>query len=304
MKTFNLVIVHAPGEQDISDWRSLATKIEAAAPEIDVRIANNSLRNLFLRQWQETRPSLVFSAGILRKFKPRAGKIYAGKALSKWQEITLRQGGVTVPLTAPWTRDAEYPPEVWGERVIVKPMRGRRGSRIRLLPLERAQSDWASVTNDGEHPHLLQRFIDTGPRPSQYRVLTGFGIPLYMVRRWSGKAQGDQAPAPHDREWRLVTNSSDHLEIVEDEEVLAFAQRIGMALPEIPVLGCDIVREEKSGSLYALEANSDGQTWHFSSDTHNRLRERTGLRLDYYSQFGGLDLLAAELIRRVRGEAQ
>jgi hypothetical protein len=28
------------------------------------------------------------------------------------------------------------------------------------------------------------------------------------------------------------------------------------------------------------------------------------LKLDYYSQFGGLDLLAAALIRRVRIEAQ
>jgi hypothetical protein len=84
------------------------------------------------------------------------------------------------------------------------------------------------------------------------------------------------------RVWRLVTNSSDHIEMVEDEEVLSFARRIAAALPEIPILGCDIVREEETGSLHALEANSFGQTWHFSSDhpqlssdTHNRLRKRT-----------------------------
>src|ERR1700736_4594804 len=111
----------------------------------------------------------------------------------------------------------------------------------------------------------MQRFIDTGPRPSQYRVLTGFGVPLYMIRRWSGKARDDdQARAPGDSVWRLVTNSSDHIKMVEDEEVLSFARRIAVALPEIPILGCDIVREEETGSLHALEANSFGQTWHFS----------------------------------------
>jgi len=29
----------------------------------------------------------------------------------------------------------------------------------------------------------------------------------------------------------------------------------------VPVLGCDVVREESTGILYALEANGFGQTW-------------------------------------------
>ena len=55
--------------------------------------------------------------------------------------------------------------------------------------------------------------------------------------------------------------------------------------------------------LYALEANSFGQTWHISSDPHKRYIAQTGIALDYYSQFGALDALAEELVRRVRAEA-
>ena len=48
MKQFNLVIVHTPGEQDIDDWRKVASLVEERAPEIDVRIADNNFRNLLL----------------------------------------------------------------------------------------------------------------------------------------------------------------------------------------------------------------------------------------------------------------
>ena len=305
MKQFNLVIVHTPGEQDIDDWRKVASLVEGQAPEIDVRIADNNFRNLLLMDWQATRPSLVFSASILRKFRPRTGIVYSGRRVSKWDEIErFRAAGVRTPMTVLWTGGQSYPPEIWGEHVIAKPMRGLKGQGIQLLPTARLDELWVSVTDGGNRPFMLQKFIDTGRRPSHFRVLTSFGIPLYMSRRWAGRATGDQPRAPQDPEWRLVTNSSEDLEIVSDEAVLAFAREMAGAMPEVPVLGCDIARDVRDGELFALEANSFGQTWHFSSDTHRALKKRMGRELDYYSQFGALDLLAAELVRRVRAEAR
>ena len=149
----------------------------------------------------------------------------------------------------------------------------------------------------------MQRFIDTGSRPQHFRVLTGFGVPLYATRRWASHARDGQERAPHDRQWRLVSNSSDEIDIIKDDAVLALAKDIAAAVPEVPVLGCDIAREERTGELFALEANSFGMTWHLSSDTHKKLRARSGQELDYYSQFGALDLLATELIKRVHAEA-
>src|ERR1700722_406987 len=160
MKRYNLVIVHTLGEQDVSDWQTVAAKIETSAPDIEVRIANNLFRNVFLRQWQATRPSLVFSASILRKFQPRAGKIYAGLAFSKAQEISrLSQAGVKVPLTTVWHPDLKCSPGVWGERVIVKPSRGKSGTGIELLPATRLHEYWHSITRGGLTEFLVQRFV-------------------------------------------------------------------------------------------------------------------------------------------------
>ena len=131
MPDFNLVIVHTRGWQDIADWWAVAALIETAAPDIEVGIADNYLRNRNLVRWQETRPSLVFSATALHKFRPTAGKIYAGARLTKFQEVErFRVAGVAAPLTEMWEQDEIYPSEVWGESVIVKPLRGLRGSGI------------------------------------------------------------------------------------------------------------------------------------------------------------------------------
>jgi hypothetical protein len=304
MKRFNLVIVHTPGDQDIADWQAIAAKIEASAPDIEVRIANNLLRNLFLRQWQATRPSLVFSASILRKFKPRAGKIHAGHAFSKAHEISrLSRAGVNVPPTTIWHRDLTCSPEVWGERVIVKPSRGKSGTGIALLPATRLHEYWHPITRGGALEFLVQRFVDTGPQPSHYRVLTGFGMPLYMIRQWAEPADGKRPSAPRDTRWRLTSNGDGHVDILRDEAVLSVARAMAAALGEVPVLGCDVIREESTGILYALEANGFGQTWHFSSDSQKRYVAETGIELDYYSQFDGLTLLANELVNRTRAEA-
>lgn len=91
--------------------------------------------------------------------------------------------------------------------------------------------------------------------------------------------------------------------MVRDDAILAFVSVAATAIPEVPVLGMDIVREAATGLLFVLESNPFGQTWHLSSDTHASLRARTGLDLDYHGQFGALGLVADELIRRVRAEA-
>lgn len=305
MADFNLVIVHTRGWQDIADWWAVAALIEAAAPDIEVGIANNDMRNLLLRRWQETRPSLVFSASVLRKFRPTTGKIYAGVALTKMQELSrFRAAGVSFPPATIWLQHEFYSPQIWGEHVVVKPVRGLRGNKIELIPTDRLAGHWERCTNNGRRPFMVQRFIDTGARPHHFRVLTGFGIPLYAYCGWATRARDGQKRAPHDPQWRLVSNTPDEIELIKDDAVLRLAKGIATALPEVPVLGCDIVREERTGDLFALEANSFGMTWHLSSDAENEWRKRTGHNSDHYGQFGALDVLATELIRRVRAEAR
>jgi hypothetical protein len=95
----NLLIVHTPIAQDISDWVEVKRRIEARASDIEVRIGNNEAANSVTRRWQVSRPSLVFSPVPLLAYQPRGGTVYAGRALSKLEQTErLARHGLPVPL--------------------------------------------------------------------------------------------------------------------------------------------------------------------------------------------------------------
>ena len=87
--------------------------------------------------------------------------------------------------------------------------------------------------------------------------------------------------------------------LAKDDEILAFARQVHAVFPNIPVLGCDVLRRVSDGKLFALEVNAGGNTWHFSSyaDKH---RARLGGREGMVAQFGAWTVAANSLIRMVR----
>ena len=58
--------------------------------------------------------------------------------------------------------------------------------------------------------------------------------------------------------------------------MLAIARLAHAAIPEVPLKGCDIIRDAGSGRLYVLEVNPGGNTWHFSSRFLAGIRARNG----------------------------
>ena len=65
----------------------------------------------------------------------------------------------------------------------------------------------------------------------------------------------------------------------------------------------DVLREELTGKLFALEINPGGNTWHFSSHSAARIQSSLGgPRLE--EQFGAFDIAADVLIERTRSEAE
>jgi hypothetical protein len=81
--------------------------------------------------------------------------------------------------------------------------------------------------------------------------------------------------------------------LTSDPDVLELAERAHAALPRVPLLGVDIVREAGSGRLFVLELNSLGYTWHFSSPSGSRLQQQFGLALE--PQLDGRRRAAAQL---------
>jgi hypothetical protein len=84
------------------------------------------------------------------------------------------------------------------------------------------------------------------------------------------------------------------------------------AVPDIPILGVDIVPEEKSKKLYVLECNPGGNTWHFSAGSTAAIRrqfvggkQESAKRAETWcqlmiGQFDAFDRTAEVLVQKVR----
>jgi hypothetical protein len=98
-----------------------------------------------------------------------------------------------------------------------------------------------------------------------------------------------------------------------EDDTLELARRVHDAFPTIPLLGIDIIREEKTGKLFVIECNAGGNVWHFSSKTNVPLRRILGgaslvgakkaeevARQMHIDQFGAFDRAAEVLVRKTR----
>ena len=92
-------------------------------------------------------------------------------------------------------------------------------------------------------PLLVQRFIDTGPRPSVIRVVTLFGEPLHALAL-PGRTAADHAAAP---------SGPEAVALVEDGAVLDLARRVAAVVPEAPLVVCEMVRDAATGQLFVLD---------------------------------------------------
>jgi glutathione synthase/RimK-type ligase-like ATP-grasp enzyme len=306
----NLVLVHSNFLQARSDFETIKAKLAVRAPDIEVFIVNNDIPNSVTRRRAATRPTLVFSPVALRQFRPLRGKILAGRNPRKWGEyLAMRSAGISTPNTVLLERDTVIDPREWGPFTVVKPSPGMQGQGVRLQRTRDVR--WVDTrTLPRGDPRkdailLAQQFVDTGPRTACYRVLTVLGAAAYCLR--------SQAVEP--RPFTVDPNGSDpidepiaanvsarRLELVNDREIIEFGTGVQRAFPDVPVLGVDVIREEATGKLFALEVNAPGMTWSLSSNYGLDLQRRHGI--DLYSQFDALEVIADAMVAATRREAE
>jgi hypothetical protein len=83
----HLILVHTDGYQDVGDFQEIARKVREQAPDIEVFIASNDIKSSVTRRHAGKRPTLIFSPGNLLEFRPLRGKLYAGFAIPKLEQI-------------------------------------------------------------------------------------------------------------------------------------------------------------------------------------------------------------------------
>ena len=129
----NLVIVHTPGLQALSDFTTIKSLIAERAPEIEVFILANGMRHSVARKWAARRRTLVFSPVAIEGFTPIRGKVYACRRLGKLEEFhRLAGAGLPVPETVLIEPHTRLDPARWGPLVVVKPIAQRQGRGVRL----------------------------------------------------------------------------------------------------------------------------------------------------------------------------
>jgi hypothetical protein len=311
----NLILVHTRGYQDVGDFQEIARNIQELAPDIEVFVASNDIPSSATRRRASTRPTLVFSPGNLLEFRPVRGRVYAGSAIPKLEQLArFKAARLPVPDFAEITPDVVLPEAVFGSLVVIKPglseashghhMTLTRREAVRFVARESYSED-----HPGRYgPMYAQRFVDTGPFINHHRVLTLFGVPLLAFKTISQMAR-PPLDAPDDILAKFAVKARRRdgpvaREFSYDPDIIELARRAYWALPEIALQGVDIVREKSSGKLFVLEANPGGNTWIFSKgDMTERLKAALGVeRLS--DQFDAFKSAAEVLIERTRAEAE
>jgi hypothetical protein len=270
------VLVNHPIAQDARDFVEIAERMEAIAPSIRVAIvgANSSGDTLPSEVWRY--PVLTVSMMPPRRFRPKRGTFYHGLAVPKFIQMErFAAAGLRIPMTARYAPGRALDPAHWGEHVVLKTAvtgATSKGDAVFVVPTRRIAALSPILFPPGHKGRaalLVQQFIDTGETPESLRVLTLFGEPLLaMLYRAHEKRPPLDAPEELLLRGPFASNTDPHFScmlVEHSDEVLAFARRAARALPRIPLLGLDIVRQAGTGLLYVLEGNPGGNTWHFSS---------------------------------------
>lgn len=312
----HLLLVYRPGWQSTDDLVEIAGHARVIDPSVRTFVLPSTHRNPVTRKAAGERPTLVVSPGAINTFRPSRGKVYQGRPIHKVEEIRrLAVAGVPVPRTAILTPDLKLDPNEWGEFVILKPTdigSSSHGLGVQLMRTERVRFIPPHRYPPG-HPGrrgsmAVQQYVHTGDRLTTYRVLTLFGTPLYAQLNIGGTDRLDLGASDAVIEKaKVALQSADTREamLVDEPDVLAMARAAYLAIPEIPLQGCDILRDSANGALFVIELNCGGNTWHFSSTYSASFRRNYGAAYEQKrrEQFDAMRTAARVLIERTNVEA-
>jgi hypothetical protein len=305
----NLILVHNPVRQSVKDFEEIGDRIASLRKDIAPVIVSIATLAEAVPVALWSHPTLTVSFGPLGHFVPRRGIVMRNQRLEKTRELELlEQHGVPVPRWQTYVPGLDLDPALWGPLVIVKPALPEfRG--VTLLPTSAVKS-----FNPQDYPEdhayrnsllIVQQFVDTGIYPAATRVLTLFGEPLHCMKSTLKQARPaldaveelGNAVVATDQKGEDSYFNLRNLELVNDEGAIAIARAAHKAFPGLPLLGCDIVHDQRDNRTYILEVNSRGATWHFSS-RYAQPSLASISRQERIDQFGAWDIAARVLIEK------
>ncbi len=307
----HVILVHQETKQDIKDYRQIQSRVHERTDDVRVFIADTKDGDWAEADDAYSQPSLTISPMPFKHFRPRSGTVLVGDEYPKGQQYELlAEKGVAVPEWVRVTPDTKLDPDVWGPYVVVKPELGRKGSEIFIKRTGKVRykppDAYPSEHPIHKAPLLAQRFIYTGKWPYHFRIVTFLGR---CIVAWRVEQSHDYPPLEGKWDFNqagggisIVSNkrTSTYSEIYDDRAIET-ARLAHAAMPEVPLLGHDIVCEAETGRYYVLECNPRGDSWLISSHIGRDIQKIH--RLDAPNQFGAIEIMTEAVIEAARERA-
>ncbi len=308
-KRYNLIILHHPKAQQVSDFETIRDMMGLEAPYIDVQIitSHQPVADSFWSRAAE-RPTLIFSPAGVQSMPAIRGTRVVSVPTTKAKEARLvHKAGFAVPQTTRLTSATVLDEKLWGPFAVMKPDIGSNGKGVRLRRTRHVRwvdpASWPQDDDRHGKDLIVQQYVHSGDHVNCYRVFTVLGEVVYSIHTSLRAPLSLPDPRGSDEvDLPIAANTGDReVTLNYDEEVLSFAQRLARKFPMIPVMPIDIVRHHDTGQLFIMEINSHGLSWHLSSPFGQKQQQTYGL--NYYRQFNGLERIARALIEKTRAMA-
>lgn len=310
----NLILVLNNRRYNPQDFIDIGSRVARRAHDIDVTAVKAGSPNSLLSPsiWQ--RPTLTVAFSTVGAFQPLRGRLLIGRQIPKLEQLDmLRRAGVNVPRAEAFSLGMDLDPTLWGDLVLLKPTALEASSHgegvqvFRTSKLRRMSKDGFPDTHPiHNHAMMVQEFVNTGEFPSKYRALILCGEPLYIQHTILNNSRPALNATDEALEAALVATGGGERTYHHGHypDILAFAKRMAIAFPDIPLLGCDVVKDITTGKLYGLEGNPAGNVWHFSSRMWAERRKLLPeVAKAMHSQLGAFDIAAVALINATRSLA-
>jgi hypothetical protein len=298
----NKTLILVVRSESIEDFRSIAKRIRKIDPNMDIIIFGGEI---FLHQM----PSHFLNQPTLTMYLVNPPLItkpndLAVKHLSKIDEYAhFKQHNIPCLPIEKFAWGMTLDESIYGDWVVIKPENiNSSGKDINMIPTKAIPSlklsDFPLDHLIHQDNYLVQKFIKTGQKSTQYRA----GIFLDEVIYSRTFTSDIDYPKPGTDMPSLVKTSvasnvaNRSVGRIIDETMNCLALEVAKTLPQLPLFGIDILKDEISGKLYVLEINAGGNIWHFSSlSARKKNVDRKALVL----QYNAWDKCAEALIRKV-----
>ena len=200
----------------------------------------------------------------------------------------------------------ELDSSIYGDWVILKPeFLTSTGASVNMVPTKLLPTikikDFPKDHLINKDSYLVQKFIKTGKCPTHYRALVFLGEILYSARSTQKSAYPIQENNIRELlKTSVASNLTGHraATLSIENNLNEFALNVAKAFPDQPLLGIDIIKDEKSDTFYVLEVNLGGNTWAFSSRDAHLYRLAMGGRKPMVLQYKAWDRAAEALVRK------